>query len=93
MLRREPMLMTLDEFMRLHDWALINGIGRPNQHLDPAKGYFPVARVNPDDPPVEWLTFRDMFMRTTGKRMRQLGAKDEEVEERWKKYIKGLRDR
>lgn len=82
--------MSKDEFMRMHDWLLINGLCRPGVDKDPTKPYYPVPRSDPNAPPVTHIGYRDMFMRTTGKAMRQLGASDAEVEERWRNYIKSF---
>lgn len=85
--------MSKEEFMRMHDWVAMNALCRPNNNKDPKEGYFPVPRVNPDDPPVQDITFRDLYMRTKGKALRKLGATDQEVEEAFNEWFKGYTHR
>lgn len=81
---------TREQYLELTDWDFNNWLCRPdaNEGSEDRHWYWPVERVDPDDPPVRTLSGpRDLFMATRGEKMRILGHSPEEIEAACDKWL------
>lgn len=75
----------------MDDWTMVNSYFRPNRNEDnpDAPFYWPVPRFDPNDPPGEEISLRDMFFKKWLPAARAAGRiiSDKEAEERYQKWI------
>lgn len=92
LLAREPFFITREQWEELDDWYIVNVLFRPSTNeAHPENGYWPVGRMDPDDPTVGDLTFREMFYLPERVRaMKEAGMTPEDMEMKYRNWIRSL---
>lgn len=83
---REPFFLTVDQFMELDDWTVMNVYFRPNANEEsPEKGYRPVRRAQPEDiqsgdlQAIPIASYKDLFFDS----WRKQGMAEADIEKRF----------